>query len=185
MSLKKDTGDKKDLAWYIVNTVIGKEGFVKRNIMHKVDSMGAGDVIVDIVIPSVKKIKVRGTKKIESDEKVYPGYIFVKMAPVDDALFIIRSVPGVIGFAGVGGVPTAVSDEEMADILNSIEVNKNIKHEVKIEVGDLVKIIEGPFAGSQGKVEAIDRVKGRAVVMVPMFGRDVPLELMFEHIEKI
>ncbi|MDD5760723.1 MAG: transcription termination/antitermination protein NusG [Candidatus Pacebacteria bacterium] len=169
--------------WYVVHTYSGYEDAVARSLKQRVDSLEVGDKIFNILVPKEKKIKMKHGKRTVVEEKIYPGYVFVDMIVTDDSWYIVRNTPMVTGFIGAGTTPRPVQDEEIKEILKKSK-EEEPKYKIEFSVGDLVKIIDGPFKDREGKVEEIDQARGRVKVLVPLFGRDTPVDLDFLQVKK-
>jgi transcriptional antiterminator NusG len=174
----------KERRWYVIHTYSGYEDAVARNLKQRIESLGMEDKIFNVLVPKEKKIKIRGGKKEIVEEKIYPGYVFVEMIVTDDSWYVVRNTPNVTGFVGSGTTPIPVSDEEMKELLKRIEV-KEPQYKIEVKVGDLVKIIDGPFKDFDGKVAEIDEERGKVKVMINLFGRDTPVELDSLQIKKL
>lgn len=169
--------------WYVIHTYSGYEDAVARNLKQRVESLGMEDKIFNVLVPKEKKIKIKHGKRVVVEEKIYPGYVFVDMIVRDDSWYIVRNTPMVTGFIGAGTTPRPVQDEEIKEILNKTKTEEP-KYKVDFTVGDLVKIIDGPFKDKEGKIDAIDQEKGRVKVLVSLFGRDTPVDLDFLQVKK-
>jgi transcriptional antiterminator NusG len=174
----------KERRWYVIHTYSGYEDAVARNLRQRIESLGMEDKIFNVLVPKEKKIKIRGGKKEIVEEKIYPGYVFVEMIVTDDSWYVVRNTPNVTGFIGSGTTPIPVSDEEMKGLLKRIEV-KEPQYKIELKVGDLVKIIDGPFKDFDGKVAEVDEERGKVKVMINLFGRDTPVELDSLQIKKL
>jgi transcriptional antiterminator NusG len=174
----------KERRWYVIHTYSGYEDAVARNLKQRIEAFGMEDKIFNVLVPKEKKIKIRGGKKEIVEEKIYPGYVFVEMIVTDDSWYVVRNTPNVTGFVGSGTTPIPVSDEEMKELLKRIEV-KEPQYKIEVKVGDLVKIIDGPFKDFDGKVAEIDEERGKVKVMINLFGRDTPVELDSLQIKKL
>jgi transcriptional antiterminator NusG len=174
----------KERRWYVIHTYSGYEDAVARNLKQRIESLGMEDKIFNVLVPKEKKIKIRGGKKEIVEEKIYPGYVFVEMIVTDDSWYVVRNTPNVTGFVGSGTTPIPVSDEEMKELLKRIEI-KEPQYKIEVKVGDLVKIIDGPFKDFDGKVAEIDEERGKVKVMINLFGRDTPVELDSLQIKKL
>lgn len=170
--------------WYAIHTYAGYENAVMRNLRQRIDSLGMNDKIFDVIVPTEKKIKIKGGKRVEVEEKIYPGYILVDMIVTDDSWYVVRNTPRVTGFVGAGVNPVPVSQEEI-DMLFSRMSGDNVKHNIDLEVGEPVLITDGPFKELEGKVLELDHEKGKVRVLVSMFGRETPVELDFLQVKKI
>lgn len=170
--------------WYAIHTYAGYENAVMRNLKQRIESLGMGDKVFDVIVPTEKKIKVKGSKRVEEEEKVYPGYILVDMIVTDESWYMVRNTPRVTGFVGSGVYPVPVSKEEVEHLFD--RMNKDTaKHKIDFEIGDVVSIVDGPFKELDGKISAIDEDRGKIKVMVSMFGRETPVELDFLQVTKI
>jgi len=174
----------KERRWYVIHTYSGYEDAVARNLKQRIEALGMEDKIFNVLVPKEKKIKIRGGKKEIVEEKIYPGYVFVETIVTDDSWYVVRNTPNVTGFVGSGTTPIPISDEEMKELLKRIEV-KEPQYKIEVKVGDLVKIIDGPFKDFDGKVAEIDEERGKVKVMINLFGRDTPVELDSLQVKKL
>ncbi|MDD5569340.1 MAG: transcription termination/antitermination protein NusG [Candidatus Pacebacteria bacterium] len=170
--------------WYVLHTYSGYEDAVAKNLKQRVESLGMEDKIFNVVVPKEKKIKIRNGKKRTIEEKIYPGYVLVEMIVTDDSWYVVRNTPNVTGFVGAGTVPLPVSQDEIESLKKRM-VDEEPKYKMDFKKGDLIKIIDGPFKDSDGKVAGIDKEKGKVKVMINMFGRDTSLELDSLQIKKV
>lgn len=169
--------------WYVVHTYSGFEEKVKLTIEEKREKKGLEDKISRILIPAERVIELRAGKKRESDKKFYPGYILIEMEMDDETWHLVRSTPRVTGFVG-GTKPVALSEEEIAVILQQIEKGPVPQVKAQFQKGESVRIIDGPFTNFVGSVEDVDIDHDRLCVMVSIFGRQTPVELNFFQVEK-
>ena len=135
------------------------------------------------MVPTEKKIKVKGSKRVEVDEKIYPGYVLVDMIVDDNSWYVVRNTPRVTGFVGAGTTPVPLSQKEIDFLIGKMKEG-NIEHDITVSVGELVTISEGPFKDFEGKVSEVDKGRGKLKVLVNMFGRETPVELDFLQIKK-
>jgi len=142
------------------------------------------DKIFDVIVPTEKQIKIKGGKRVEEEEKIYPGYILVDMIVDDDSWYVVRNTPRVTGFVGSGVHPVPLSKGELDSLLKRME-SDDVKHKIELAVSDAVTIIDGPFKEMDGKVAEVDNDKGKIKVLVSMFGRETPVELDFLQVKKI
>jgi transcriptional antiterminator NusG len=140
--------------------------------------------IFNILIPAKDKVKVKDGKKTTSKEKFFPGYVLIEMIMGDESWYVVRNTPGVIGFASSGTKPVPVSDAEVNSILQEMGVEQP-KIDIDLEVGDEVKVVDGPFEDFVGDIQEIDLDKGKLTVLVSMFGRQTPVELDFHQVEEV
>jgi transcriptional antiterminator NusG len=181
MAKQEFTGERH---WYAVHTYSGYENAVLRNLKQRIESLQMEDKIFNVVVPLEKKIKVKGTKRVEVEEKIYPGYILVDMIVDDNSWYVVRNTPRVTGFVGAGTTPVPLKQSEI-DYLFSRMKNSEVEHDITVDVGELVGIIDGPFKEFEGKVSEVDKARGKLKVLVNMFGRETPVELDFLQIKKI
>jgi len=170
--------------WYAVHTYSGYENAVLRNLKQRITSLGLEDKIFDVIVPVEKKIKVKGTKRVEVEEKIYPGYVLVDMIVDDDSWYQVRNTPRVTGFVGSGTTPVPLAKKELDYIFSRMKASETI-HDISIEEGEIVSIVDGPFKDYEGKVAEVDRARGKLKVLVSMFGRETPLELDFLQVKKL
>ena len=169
--------------WYAIHTYAGYENAVARNLKQRIESLNMANFIFNVVVPVEKKIKIKGNKRVEQDEKIYPGYILVDMIVNDESWFVVRNTPRVTGFVGTGVHPVPLTEKEVEFFLGKMDINK-VTHAVDFVIGDTVKIDDGPFKDLEGKINEIDGEKGKARVMVLMFGRETSVELDLLQIRK-
>ena len=170
--------------WYAIHTYSGYENAVTRNLKQRIDSLNMNDSIFDVVVPTEKKIRVKGGKRVVEEEKVYPCYVLVEMIVNDESWFVVRNTPRVTGFVGSGTQPVPLSQGEYEALMKRM-TSENVKHTVDLMVGDLVTIADGPFKDLEGKVGEVDEQSGKVKVLVSMFGRETPVELDFLQVKKV
>mgnify|MGYP001567915760 FL=1 len=170
--------------WYAIHTYSGYENAVSRNLRQRIDSLGMEGKIFNVVVPTEKKIKTKGGKRTNVEEKIYPGYVLVDMIVTDDSWFVVRNTPRVTGFVGAGVAPVPLDPKEVDAIFSRMGA-ENVKHMIEIEKGETVRITDGPFKDSEGKVSEIDQDRGKVRVLVSMFGRETPVELDFLQVTRI
>lgn len=170
--------------WYVVHTYAGYENKVKTNLEKRVESMEMQDKIFRVLVPMEKEMEVKNGKKKVSLKKVFPGYVLVEMILTDDSWYVVRNTPGVTGFVGPGSKPIPLSEPEVNQILRQMGLDEP-KPKIDFEVGETVKVTEGPFADFIGVVEEILPDRRKVKVLVSMFGRDTPVELEFTQIVKV
>jgi transcriptional antiterminator NusG len=179
---KEETGIRQ---WYAVHTYSGYEEAVARYLKQRVEVLGMEDKIFKVIVPKEKKIRVKGGQRQTIEEKIYPGYVLIEMILNGESWYVVRNTPRVTGFVGPDSTkPTPLSKEEI-DYLLARMGNDESKFNVDIRIGDLVKIVDGPFKDYDGKVSAVDEERGHVTVMVPVFGRDTALELDSLQVKKI
>lgn len=170
--------------WYAVHTYSGYEYAVEKNLKQRTQSLDLQDKIFDCVVPVEKKYKIKGGKRVEVEEKIYPGYVIVDMIVDDNTWYVIRNTPRVTGFVGAGNVPVPLTPKEVEYFLGKMKEEAPV-HDVELSIGETVIVAEGPFKDFEGKVDEIDKVKGKLRVLVNMFGRETPVELDFMQVKKI
>ena len=170
--------------WYIVHTYSGHENKVATTLMQRVKSMGFDARILDVLVPTKEIVKVRGGKKETVKEKIFAGYIFVKMLLDDESWLLVRTTPGVTSFVGTQNKPTPVRDDEVEAIVKFVEMKEPV-FKSAFSGGEAVKITDGPFSDFLGTIESIDESKGKLRVLVSIFGRETPVELDFLQVAKI
>ena len=172
--------------WYAIHTYAGYENAVSRNLKQRIESLGMEDKIFNVLVPTEKKIKIKGGKRIEEEEKIYPGYILVDMIVTDDSWYVVRNTPRVTGFVGTGQQPTPLSEEEVQHIVYKVaDSREKPKLKVKFEKNEAVRISEGPFATFTGIVDEVNEDRETLKVMVTIFGRSTPVELEFGQVERV
>jgi len=175
---------KEDARWYTIHTYAGYENAVERNLKQRIESLGMEGKIFDVMVPTEKKIRVKAGKRIVEEEKIYPGYILVRMIVDDDSWFVVRNTPRVTGFVGAGNTPVPMDEHEVATLMKRMTAEAP-KHRIDLVKDDQVVIADGPFKDLEGKVGEIDEDRGKVKVMVSMFGRETPVELDFLQIRKL
>ncbi len=170
--------------WYAIHTYAGYENAVARNLKQRIDSLGMEDRIFGVVVPVEKKIKVKGGKRVEEEEKIYPGYVLVDMVVTDDSWYVVRNTPRVTGFVGSGVFPVPLDKKEV-DSLFARMSGGQVEHQIALETDDAIIITDGPFKELEGKVSEVDKARGKVKVLVSMFGRETPVELDFLQVKKI
>ncbi|MEI6400537.1 MAG: transcription termination/antitermination protein NusG [bacterium] len=181
MAKQEVTGERH---WYAIHTYSGYENAVLRNLRQRIDSLGMEDKIFNVVVPVEKKIKIKGGKRVEVEEKVYPGYVLVEMIVTDDSWFVVRNTPRVTGFVGSGVTPVPLSQREIDEFFGKMD-DKVAKHTMDLVVGETIIVADGPFKDLEGKVDEVDQERGKVRVLVSMFGRETPVELDFLQIKKL
>lgn len=181
MAKQFGTGERQ---WYAIHTYSGYENAVTRNLKQRIDSLGMNDKIFDVVVPTEKKIRVKGGKRVTEEERVYPGYVLVEMIVDDESWYVVRNTPRVTGFVGSGTQPVPLTQQELDALMKRMD-DETPKHKVDMSIDDMVLIADGPFKDLEGKVGEIDEERGKVKVLVSMFGRETPVELDFLQIKKV
>ncbi|WP_209810554.1 transcription termination/antitermination protein NusG [Ammoniphilus resinae] len=173
--------------WYVVHTYSGYENKVKTNLEKRVESMDMKDKIFRVFIPTEDEVEMKDGKKKTVTKKVFPGYVLVEMIMTDDSWYVVRNTPGVTGFvgsSGSGSKPTPLKPNEVEAIYKQMGVEE-VKAKIDFSLKETVKVKEGPFADFVGTIEEIQLDKHKIKVHVNMFGRETPVELDYNQVEKI
>ena len=179
-----DDAVNSDARWYAIHTYAGYENAVERNLKQRIESLGMEGKIFDVVVPTEKKIRVKAGKRVVEEEKIYPGYILVRMKVDEDSWFVVRNTPRVTGFVGSGVTPVPMDEKEVETLMKRMGADV-AKHTIDLMKDDPVVIADGPFKDLEGKVGEIDEERGKVKVMVAMFGRETPVELDFLQVRKL
>ncbi len=179
-----DLADAPGTRWYVVHTYSGHENKVATTLRQRIDSEHLADKILEILVPTQDKIEIKSGKKATIKEKIFPGYILVKMLLDDVSWLAVRTTQGVTSFVGMGNKPTPISDAEVATIVKFTQNEAPVYKQV-FTANDTVKIVDGPFADFIGKIDNIDEERGKVKVLVSIFGRETPVELDFLQVQKI
>jgi transcriptional antiterminator NusG len=181
MAKQFTTGER---SWYAIHTYAGYENAVARNLKQRIESLGMEDKIFSVIVPTEKKIKVKGGKRVEEEEKIYPGYVLVEMIVTEDSWYVVRNTPRVTGFVGSGVNPVPLDPKEVESLFSRMSASQT-EHAIDLSEGDLVKVSDGPFKDFEGKVAEVDTQRGKIKVLVSMFGRETPVELDFLQVKKV
>lgn len=173
-----------DMKWYVIHTYSGYENKVLQTLEQKVKSMGLENVINRILIPMEDEIDVKDGKKRTVKRKVFPGYVLIEMEVNDRSWYVVRNTPGVTGFVGSATKPIPLEPKEVERILGKQEVESEPKTHISVEVGEEVRITEGPFENCIAIVTEVNEEKGTVKGLVNMFGRETPVEVDYSQIEK-
>lgn len=180
ISTEKDDRAK----WYVVHTSSGHEVRVMETLRQRVETMNLQGKIFELLVPTQDKIIIRGGKKAQVKEKIFPGYLLVKMILDDPTWLAVRTTAGITGFVGAGNKPTPLSETEVINIQKFVS-SPAPRFKTKFVVSEAVKITDGPFADFLGTIHEIDEEKGKVKVLVSIFGRETPVELDFLQIQKV
>jgi transcriptional antiterminator NusG len=171
--------------WYIIHAYSNFEKKVAESIREQAKTQGLEDSFSEILVPTEEVTEIRRGRKVNSERKYFPGYVLVKMDLSDEAYHLIKNTPKVTGFLGSGNKPMPVSDKEVARIVGAIEEGvQHIKPTISFEIGENVRVTDGPFASFNGVVEQVDEDRARLRVTVSIFGRATPVELEYAQVEK-
>ena len=170
--------------WFVIHTYSGHEERVKKNLEQRIKFMDSSKDISQIVVPTEDEIEIKGGRRRTVTKKILPGYVLVQMNMTDDSWSVVCNTPGVTGFVGSGGKPTPLEETEVSGILKQME-DETQKVKIGFRKGQSVRVIDGPFIDFVGVVDEINMGKGKAKVLLSLFGQETPVELDFLQIEKL
>lgn len=170
--------------WYVVHTSSGHEVRVMETLRQRIETMNLKTTVFEMLVPTQDKIIIRGGKKTQIKEKIFPGYLLVKLILDDETWLAVRTTAGITGFVGAGNKPTPLSEIEVKNIQKFVS-SPAPRYKTKFVIGEAVKITDGPFSDFLGTIHEIDEEKGKVKVLVSIFGRETPVELDFLQIQKI
>lgn len=182
--IEKKQLDNPDAHWYIVHTYSGHENKVAKSLQQRIQTLGFENSIFDIIVPTRNTIKVSQGKKETVKEKIFPGYVLIRMILNDESWLLVRTTQGVTSFIGAGNKPTPISEKEVEAIQRFMKLEEPL-YKAAFAKGEAVKIVDGPFADFLGTVDEIDEAKGKLEVLVSIFGRETPVELDFLQVAKL
>ncbi len=172
--------------WYIVHAYSNFEKKVAESIREQARIQGLEGVFSEILVPTEDVVEIRRGRKVNSERKFFPGYVLVKMELTDEAYHLIKNTPKVTGFLGSGNKPIPVSEKEVQRIIGAVEEGvERPKPTIRFDIGEAVRVIDGPFASFNGTVEQVDEDRARLSVTVSIFGRATPVELEYAQVEKV
>lgn len=171
--------------WYVVHTYSGYENKIKVDLSKRVESMNMQNKIFEVIIPEAQEVEYKGGKRKVTSRRVFPGYVIVNMIMDEDSWYVVRHTPGVTGFVGSGNKPVALQDDEIQKILQQMGLVESKPQIIDIEIGENVRVKTGPFANFEGVVRELLPDRGKIRVNISMFGRETPVELDYEQIEKV
>jgi len=172
--------------WYIVHAYSNFENKVAQSIKDQAAQRGLLDKFDEVMVPTEKVVEVRRGRKVDAERKFFPGYVLVKMAMSDEAWHLVKDTPKVTGFLGARNKPAPITEAEAQRIVNQVQegVDKPRRPSITFEVGEQVRVADGPFTSFNGTVEEVDEERGRVKVSVSIFGRSTPVELEYTQVEK-
>jgi len=180
--INKDKTDKGK--WFVVHTTSGHEARVAETLRQRVETMGLEDRVFELMVPTQDRVVIRGGKKATIKEKIFPGYLLVKLLMDDSTWLAVRTTPGITGFVGAGRTPSPLSETEVANIQKFVSAPAK-RFKTRFSNGEAVKITDGPFSDFLGTIDNIDQEKGKVKVLVSIFGRETPVELDLLQIAKV
>jgi transcriptional antiterminator NusG len=169
--------------WYVLHTYSGYENKVKKSIETRIEALDLTDRVYEIVVPTQDEIEIRSGQRHTVQKKVFPGYVLVRMEMDDDTWYALRNTPGVTGFVNINNVPIPLPDSEVQGILKGMTAEAP-RVKISFQVGDTVRITDGPFADFRGEIDEINQERGKIRVLVSFFGRETPVELDFLQAER-
>jgi len=169
--------------WYVIHAYSGHEEKVKKNLEKRIESMDMQDKILEVFVPMEDEIEIKDGKRRHVQKRIFPGYVLVKMIMSDESWYVVRNTPGVTAFVGSGNKPVPLREGELRSILKQVKQEPQIR--VEFQVGESVRVVDGPFADFLGIVDEINAEKGKLKVLVNMFGRETPVELDLLQVEKV
>jgi transcriptional antiterminator NusG len=169
--------------WYVLHTYSGYENKVKKSIETRIDALDLTDRVYEIVVPTQDEIEIRSGQRHTVQKKVFPGYVLVRMEMDDDTWYALRNTPGVTGFVNINNVPIPLPETEVQNIMKGMTAEAP-RVKIAFQVGDTVRITDGPFADFRGEIDEINQEKGKIRVLVSFFGRETPVELDFLQAER-
>lgn len=170
--------------WYIIHAYSGQEERVKRNLDLRIETMDVQDKIFQVVVPTEDEMEIKDGQRKSVARKIFPGYILVQMKMDDQSWYVVRNTPGVTGFVGSGTRPVPLEEDEVRRILSQMRVEQP-RVKVGFELGESVRIVDGPFLDFVGQVDEINVDRGKVKVLVSFFGRETPVELDFLQVERL
>lgn len=172
--------------WYVLHVYSGFENKVAEAIMDKAKQLGLDEKVEQVMVPMEEVMEVRRGQKVNAERKFFPGYVLAKLDLSDDVWHMVKDTPKVTGFLGASNKPSPISEKEAERLLKQIQEGvERPRPSVLFDIGEAVKVADGPFASFNGTVEEIDEEKGRLKVSVSIFGRATPVELEFSQVEKV
>ncbi|MHB0867190.1 MAG: transcription termination/antitermination protein NusG [Thermoleophilia bacterium] len=170
--------------WFVINTYSGHENKVRLNLMQRIKTMSQEHAVKDIVVPTEQVVETKNGQKVQTEKRVFPGYVLVHMNMTDDSWSLVKNTPGVTGFVGSANKPIPLNRQEVDRILHTSSVEKP-KAVAMFSVGEMVRVMSGPLSDFNGEIAEISEDQSKLKVLVNIFGRETPVELSFEQVKKL
>lgn len=170
--------------WFVINTYSGHENKVRLNLLQRIKTMNQGHNVKEIVVPTEQIVEIKNGQKVQTEKRVFPGYVLVNMSMNDDSWALVKNTPGVTGFVGSANKPIALNPQEVDRILHTGTVEKP-KAVAMFSVGETVRVTSGPLSDFNGEIAEISEDQSKLKVLVNIFGRETPVELSFDQVKKI
>ncbi len=174
------------MRWYVLHVYSGFEGKVAEDLKKKAVTQGLGDKVEEILVPTEEVVEVKRGQRVNTERKFFPGYVLAKIDLDDEVWHLVKNTPKVTGFLGAGNKPAPISEKEAQQILQAVQEGvERPRPSITYDIGEEVKVTDGPFASFNGHVEEVDEEKGKLKVSVSIFGRSTPVELEYGQVDKI
>lgn len=170
--------------WYVINTYSGHENKVRLNLLQRIKTMHQEGSVKEIVVPTEQVVETKNGKKVQTEKRVFPGYVLINMNMTDDSWSLVKNTPGVTGFVGAENKPVPLNAQEMDRILHTATVEKP-KAVAQFSVGETVRVMSGPLSDFNGEIAEISEDQSKLKVLVNIFGRETPVELSFDQVKKV
>ena len=172
--------------WYVIHVYSGFENMVAQSIREQAEQKGLDDYYEEILVPTEEVVRMRRGTKVSADRKFFPGYVLVKMDMTDESWHLVKDTPKVTGFLGGRGKPSPISESEAQRILHQVQEGvERPKPSITFDIGEQVRVSDGPFTSFNGTVEEVDEERARLKIAVSIFGRSTPVELEYSQVEKL
>jgi transcriptional antiterminator NusG len=171
-------------SWYVINTYSGHENKVRLNLLQRIKTMNQENAVKEIVVPTEQVVETKNGQKVQTEKRVFPGYVLVNMNMTDDSWALVKNTPGVTGFVGSANKPIPLNKQEVDRILHTSTVEKP-KAVAMFSVGETVRVMSGPLSDFNGEIAEISEDQSKLKVLVNIFGRETPVELSFDQVKKV